>query len=144
MHSNSYQTIVAGVMLVRNQEGKYLFMKRSSVEHYGAGLWDFPGGAKEFLESTEGGAVRECKEESGIAIEQPELVWHFVAPGHDEPTLEFVCFVYLGLVDNPTVQLSSEHDEYLWMTMEEAKEQLTTVHWIQDFFNALEEGRIKL
>ncbi len=144
MHQNSYQTIVTGIMLVRNSEGKYLFLRRSSEEHYGAGLWDFPGGAKEFLESPEEGAFRECKEESGIAVKDEKKIWYFVTRAHTDPTTEFVSFMYVGEAGDQQVQLSSEHDDYKWMTMEAAQQELETVHWMQTFFKELEAGTIKL
>ena len=143
MHSNTYQTIVTGIMIVKNQDNKYLFLKRSKQESYGAGLWDFPGGAKEFLETPEQGAVRECLEESGVAVNSVELIWHLVTRGIMDPTQEFVSFFFLGLADNDEIQLSHEHDDYKWLTLEEAND-LETVEWMQIFFKELEQDKIKL
>jgi len=143
MHANSYQTIVTGIMLVKNSEGKFLFLRRSKEEHYGAGLWDFPGGAKEFLESPEQGAIRECKEESGIDVTSVKLIWHLVTRGIIDPTIEFVSFFFIGEAGKQEVQISHEHDDYQWLSIDEARD-LPSVEWMQDLFKELDQGSITL
>lgn len=142
-HSPDHQTIVASIAIVKNQEGKFLFMKRSDQEEYASGLWDFPGGAKEFLEPTQVAAVRECKEESGLDITIERLIWHRVSRGGLDPMNEFVTFFYLASTDSDEVQLSHEHSDYQWLTLDEGRE-LETIPWMADFYAALDEGIIEL
>lgn len=142
-HSNSHQTIIAGISIVRNQSGKYLFLKRSDQESYGSGLWDFPGGAKEFLESPEEGALRECFEESGLKVTINKLLWYRVSRGVVDMTIEFVSFFYLCDATSDEVTLSAEHDDYQWLTLEEGRE-LNSVEWMDDFYQQLDSGEITL
>jgi 8-oxo-dGTP diphosphatase len=56
-----------------------------------AGLWEFPGGKIEPGETPEDAAVRECREETGLAIEPlfryPE---HVQTYDHDRVSLHFI------------------------------------------------------
>lgn len=142
-HQNDFQTIVAGITVIKNAEGKFLFMRRSSAESYAAGKWDFPGGAKEFLESVEEGALRECKEEAGIDVQIEKLLWYRVNQGATDKNTEFVAFYFLCSPLSEDVQLSHEHDDYRWLTLEEAKE-LECIPWMQDFYEQIETKQISL
>lgn len=142
-HWNEYMTIVAGIAVVKNKEGKYLFLRRSDQEAYAAGKWDFPGGAKEFLESTEDGAVRECFEETGIEPKVERLLWHRVSRGKMDHQSEFVSFFYLCTTEMNQVALSAEHDDYKWLTLDEAKD-LECIPWMEDFFEKVHNKQIEL
>jgi 8-oxo-dGTP diphosphatase len=143
MHRNSYHTIVAGIAVVRNKDGKYLFMRRSDQEAYAAGKWDFPGGAKEFLESPEEGALRECKEESGLDVSLKKFLWYRVSQGGLNPNNEFVAFFYLCESESEYVSLSPEHDQYQWLDLEEGRK-LDPIPWMKDFYQQIDEGKIDL
>lgn len=49
-------------------EGRFLIGQRSGGVPL-AGLWEFPGGKREAGETPEEAAVRECREETGLAVE---------------------------------------------------------------------------
>ncbi len=142
-HSATHTTIVASITIVRNQEGKYLFLKRSDQEAYAPQKWDFPGGAKDFLESTEEAAIRECKEESGLDVKLEKLVWHRVSQGGLDPSLEFVTFYYLASTESTDVQISNEHCDQQWLTLEEGRE-LDSIPWMKEFYKAIDNGVINL
>jgi 8-oxo-dGTP diphosphatase len=143
MHKNDYMTIVAGIAIVRNSAGKYLFMKRSANEAYASGKWDFPGGAKEFLETPEAGALRECKEESGLDVTMKKMVWHRVSQGGLDPNNEFVAFYFLCDTPNDQVTLSNEHDDFQWLTLEEGRP-LEMIPWMTEFYKQVDAGTIDL
>jgi len=137
-------TIVAGITIVRNSEGKYLFMKRSAKEAYASGKWDFPGGAKEFLETPEAGALRECKEEAGLDVNLNRLVWYRVSQGGLDKNNEFVAFFFLcDIPAEAEVIISHEHDEYQWLSLEEGRS-LESIPWMTEFYKQLDAGNINL
>jgi mutator protein MutT len=58
---------------VVEHESKFLVGKRCENAELG-GLWEFPGGKIETGETAEQAAVRECREESGLAVEAVGLL----------------------------------------------------------------------
>jgi len=74
---------VVGVGAVVFKDGKVLMMRRANDP--GAGRWSIPGGRLEFGETTEHGARREVREETGVscAIEGLIGVYDAVIPGGD-------------------------------------------------------------
>jgi len=142
-HCPTHTTIVASITIVQNKEGKYLFLKRSDEEAYAPQKWDFPGGAKDFLESTEQAAMRECKEESGLDVKLQDFVWHRVSRGGLDHNVEFVTFYYFATTDSTDIQLSNEHCDYQWITLEEGRE-LDSIPWMTEFYKAIDNGIIEL
>ena len=63
-----------GVAVVIERDGQVLLMKRKNV--HGAGTWAVPGGHLEFGETPEECAVRETREEVGIAISGVQICCH--------------------------------------------------------------------
>ena len=71
MESNPTWLAVVALAL-RDESGRLLLQRRPDHKHHG-GLWEFPGGKVEPLESPRLALVREIAEELGIRIE-PELL----------------------------------------------------------------------
>jgi 8-oxo-dGTP diphosphatase len=143
MNKAKHRTFATGIALVRNAEGKYLFLRRSQEESFGAGQWDVPGGSKEFLEQPMAAAARECQEESGLRVVPKRLIWNHVVRGSLDHNVEFVCCLYLCETTENTVRLSNEHDDFAWLSMSEAKT-LPVVDWMRDFFGAVDDGSVNL
>jgi 8-oxo-dGTP diphosphatase len=99
--------------------GKVLLMRRSATDTQQPGRFDIPGGSVEEGESVLQGVLREIREESGLAIEQDQIreLTDF-GVGSNEPTVEK--HVFLAQASTDTVTLSSEHNEYTWISPEEA------------------------
>ena len=70
--------LVAAVALV-DADGRVLISKRPEGKQLG-GLWEFPGGKVESAESAAEAAVRECREETGLAV---EVVSEYRVDEHD-------------------------------------------------------------
>lgn len=96
--------MAAGVMHVTD-DGRVLMMRRVD-----SGLWAFPGGHIEDGEAAREAAARETYEETGVRVDEEDLVpWvHRVSDGVDFTTFVHRC----GDAFKPT--LNDEHDAYSW------------------------------
>lgn len=143
MKPRHFKTLIACFAVVKNKRGRILFLRRSADENYEAGKWDFPGGTKEFLESIVDGTLRECREESGLDVEIEKLLDYKVSSSRTEQDTEFVAFYYLCKPKNEEVELSDEHDDFRWLTVQEAMN-LPLVLQISPLLEKIESGEIKL
>jgi 8-oxo-dGTP pyrophosphatase MutT (NUDIX family) len=99
---------IAGVVVFNSQEQVLL------LEHNG--VWDLPKGHVEDGESYLEGALRECREETGLSHRHDLEVfpYHFV----NVPSKKLLRF-YLGFSDGD-VEISDEHDDFAWVSVREA------------------------
>jgi len=91
-----------------NDEDKVLILKSSDKNEKHAGEWDLPGGHIHEGEGDIEGLKREVKEETGLDIASPEMVL-------DDGRKKF----YKTSQYRGTIELSDEHTEYKWVTIEE-------------------------
>ncbi|SRR6266487_2372295 len=119
-HAPKANSIVpAASAIVTNGEGKILLHRRSDND-----LWALPGGAMEIGETIAEAAVREVKEETGLAV-QPEYVVgiytnpkHVVAFSNGEVRQQFsLCFA-CSLVGG-TISVSDESFEVAFFSPQE-------------------------
>ena len=89
-------------------ENKVLIVKRSENLEKHAGEWDLPGGHIHEGEGDIEGLKREVKEETGLDIASPEMVLD------DGRKKYYKTREYSG-----TIEISDEHTEYEWVTIEE-------------------------
>lgn len=104
-------------VVVLNNEGKILIVRRSETDYSRPFAWETPGGALDDKEDPAEGAAREVKEETGVDIKD-------AVPFHTLTTFEqdgdkVVMIFYKAFAQNPTVALSYEHDQYKWVTLDE-------------------------
>ena len=115
----------AGIILYHdNSSREYLLL------HYPAGHWDYPKGHVEEGEVETETALREMEEETGIKEEEinlyddfRETIDYIYQKGSELSHKEVVFF--LGESDTKRVKVSREHQDYIWLTYEEAIEKLT-------------------
>lgn len=110
--------VVAKVMIV-NEEGKILALRRSQSDVRRPGQWDFAGGHVDDGEDMMAAARREALEEAGLQLDDIRLVFALseMTPEHGAGTwLVFVAH----MAGSEDIQLSHEHDEFAWMTPEES------------------------
>ena len=91
-----------------NDEDKVLILRSSDKNEKHAGEWDLPGGHIHEGEGDIEGLKREVEEETALDITSPELVLH------DGRKKYYKTREYSG-----TIELSDEHTEYEWVTIEE-------------------------
>lgn len=106
--------IVAKVIF-QNSDGKFLLLRRSKTHPYSAYHLDLPGGTVEDGESISDAMVREIREETGIVMDGSNLTKFF-----EEQTGTHHYILFSGTVESDvTVTLSWEHDQFLWLTLDE-------------------------
>ncbi|MBP9781320.1 NUDIX domain-containing protein [Candidatus Woesebacteria bacterium] len=124
--------ILHKVGIVSNKQ--VLLLKRNAQAHYRPEKWDLPGGNAEWpLESSQvllehlhrADAVREVQEETGITIDEEQVI----DPIFFDTFLETEKQVYtivvgwlIKLANQPQVILSSEHTEFAWVSLSKLKE----------------------
>ena len=106
--------------LLKNKEGKYLFLHRSAKKYPDINrLWDFPGGRIDPGISLLENLKREVKEETGLEFtDQPRLIGAQDILKNDR---HVVRLTYVASANGAAPMLSEEHDEYAWFTLEEIR-----------------------
>lgn len=116
--------IEAHVFKLVNGELEFLLLKRAEGEKY-PNLWQMVTGSIETGEKGFQTALREIAEETGLTVQKLWIapqVNSFYSAERDE-----ICLVpvFAALVDSESeVKISSEHSEFKWLKMEEAKNHL--------------------
>lgn len=111
-------------VLIR-KDGKILALRRSATCPRRPLAWDLPGGIVEYGEDLTASLRREVREETGVAVKNLKL---FDAVGFTIPEGEYwISIGYIARVPQDTaVALSSEHDQFAWLTKEEFLTRQTT------------------
>ena len=134
------------VVYLKDYSPKFLMLKRSANKLY-AGTWQCITGKIENNEKPIKTAIRELKEETGLkAINQwaIDIVNNFYEPNYDRMNLIPVFGVE---VESLSINLSDEHCDYKWCSINEALELFT---WnqqkkgLQEFYNMLLTSKKKL
>ena len=106
--------------LLKNKEGKYLLVRRSSEKYPEVGArWDIVGGRINPGTPLFDNLKREVKEEVGLElVEEPKLI-----AAQDILRIEgrqVVRLTYIGTIEGQP-QLDDDHTEFGWFTMDEIK-----------------------
>ena len=106
-------------IFLRNPDGKYLLLHRSSKKYPDIkALWDIVGGRIHLGSSLLDNLKREVNEETSLVFSDPELIY-----AQDMLRIPFLHVVRLTSVGNcdgePT--LDYEHDDYSWLSMDQIK-----------------------
>tara|TARA_B100000131_G_scaffold297792_1_gene316871 strand:- start:3363 stop:3782 length:420 start_codon:yes stop_codon:yes gene_type:complete len=101
----------AGVVIVSDENGRLLILKRSDAVDHFAGYWNFPGGRPDDGEDPADCAARECFEESGIKIDPNDLYFIDSIKRSDEKHIYF--FAYENC--NQPVVIDWESSDYKWI-----------------------------
>ena len=104
---------------------EYLLLKRAANDALYPGIWQWVTGSVKEGESSLLAARRELKEETGFTGERVWIVPHvstFYDPVHDRVHLSPLFAVQVETDIDPA--LSPEHDEFRWVSFEEARRRL--------------------
>lgn len=130
--------VAVKAVIVRGDE--VLVLHRSKGEMAGSYMnkyqkWDLPGGGLHFYEKAEDGLLREIREETSLSVEIGRPVSMFDIIRHQ---IHLCIFTYAAVWTGGEVQLSKEHDGFLWLHKDEIEES-ELPHWMKrDIFRALE------
>ena len=111
------QVISAGVIVYRRTRDGIKFL----ILYHGHNYWNFPKGKIENEEKSFEAALRETREETGLAASELRVLHNFRA--HErfyykwggQPFFKIVIF-YLAETKNPRIKVSEEHEGYGWFT----------------------------
>ncbi|MBI4014999.1 MAG: NUDIX domain-containing protein [Candidatus Aenigmarchaeota archaeon] len=95
---------------------KFLMLRQSGYNKFGAGKWDLPGGKVEENEDLGIAIKRELREETGLNADC-KLCSNFTFA--TETGENWLVLIYVVRYDGSPVALSSEHSEFKWIGMEE-------------------------
>ena len=108
-----------GVKALIEQDGKYLFLRRDKAFQSGPQKWDIPGGRIKPEETLAGALGREIQEETGLKVQQVSRLLAAQDIFVNRAAVHVVRLTY-STVAVGSVVLSEEHDDYKWMTRDEA------------------------
>ena len=134
---------MAGALVWRQTDGKYLLLQRSETRDFAAGHWECVTGRLEQGESFSQAVRREALEELGLEV-QIEFVLgtgHFYR-GDAIPENEMVGVHYgCSIQDSTRIQLSDEHCAHQWVTAEQAQTLLASEYWLRELIARAEVVR---
>ena len=114
---------VVGVGAVIVHDGKIVLIKRGNEPS--KGKWTVPGGLVELAESPEAAVVREGIEETGLEVENPDLIDVVSNVDFDEQgkvKYHYVIIEYLVHVKSGDAQAASDAVELRWVPFGEVEE----------------------
>jgi len=117
--------VSAGVVVFYKDDAAIFYL----LLHYTAGHWDFPKGHVEYKESLISAALRELREETGLsATIFPNFFHTFSYLFKDCQTqilMKKTVTFFLAESESTHVTLSHEHVDFVWLSYEDALQQLT-------------------
>jgi len=125
---------LVGVGAILVCSGKILLEKRKNEP--GKGKWSIPGGLVELGEEAEQTAVREVWEETGLAVEKPELIDVLEDVELDEDgrvKYHFVIIDYFLRLKGGTLKASSDAAELRWVNLDDVESYVLT-RTFREFF----------
>ena len=110
---------LAAYAVLQNSEGKLLLLRRSADSKTNPGRWEPPGGKTEPGERLDEALEREVFEETGLRIAVSRLLG---AVDFELPAIKVACLIMEGHLTSGDIRLSSEHDAYRWLRLQEVRQ----------------------
>jgi 8-oxo-dGTP diphosphatase len=98
-------------IIIKDDQGRSLLLKRSMDSKNNPGKWDFPGGKIDPGETFDQALQREVLEETGLSVKIERLVG---STQSESPTHRIIYLMLEGSAQSESVELSVEHDDFLW------------------------------
>ena len=113
------------VFRIVHNEAHFLLLKRSANDKLYPGTWQIVTGMIDGAEHSVVAALREVKEETGLPLKRfwtAPTVASFYDPAHDR--LQLIPMFAAEVNPGQEPKLSAEHQEFVWLSLEEARERL--------------------
>ena len=108
--------ILSTKVVILNDQGRCLLIRRSMSSKGSPGKWDLPGGKIDPGEAFETALAREVSEETGLTI----TIRRVLGATESEAPDKKVVYLVMGATVSPgKVKLSSEHDAHVWASVSE-------------------------
>ncbi|MEX2008457.1 MAG: NUDIX hydrolase [Candidatus Spechtbacterales bacterium] len=116
-----FNPTVEAVSCFLEAEGKALFLRRKDGVFQGS-RWGMPGGKVDPGEALQAAIARELQEETGISV-PVEVIGYFQKTYVRYPEFDFIFHMFqVQLPKKPRVVLSDEHQDYCWVSAQDALE----------------------
>ena len=117
MNNQQFIILVGAVVFYR---GKILITQRSLKNKFLPGIWGIPAGKIDFSESSEKALIRELQEETGLVIENTQIIGSstFLSEYKNKETHNLQVN-YVVNVKNDIVELDSSSMDYKWLSYSE-------------------------
>ena len=116
---------------IKDNDGRYLFLRRSQTSSWNPGRWEFPGGKLHPGETFQDAIHREVGEETGFEI---ELVKMLGAVEDETNGFRIVHLIMEGRIESGEVVISGEHDKFEWVKWSDI-DGYPLCKYVQDFRN---------
>ena len=118
------QKIVSTGLLIH--KNKLLIIQRALDEVFLPGYYELPGGKVDFGEDPKEALAREYHEEVNLHVQigKPFHVFSYLSENGNRHTVEIL--FHVTLLGNDSIELSSAHDDYQWITPKEVDQYLMT------------------
>jgi len=99
-------------VVILDERGRCLLLKRSDTSRANAARWDLPGGKIDPGENFDEALLREVYEETGLNISLKKVAG---AAESEKPDIKIAYLIMEGRVkSDKKIKLSLEHDEFIW------------------------------
>lgn len=116
-------------VLLADEDGKILIIKRSTDSKTNSGKWELPGGKVDQGESFDQALIREVYEETNLKINLDHVVG---VCEQNLPLIRAVHIIMSGKITEGELNLSNEHEGYAWVFFENLLD-YELADWLNDF-----------
>lgn len=117
----TFRIVAAGLIW---KDDRVLLLQRPENEMFYAGIWELPGGTRDFNESSTDALIREVREETNldITVIKPISTFDYVLEKYNQ-TIDTTQVNFLVTVNDllREPQISIEHQAVKWFTLKEIK-----------------------
>lgn len=125
-------------MVLFDDHGNILLLKRAKTSKTNPGKWELPGGKMEPGEAFDAALKREVEEETGFTV-----ILHSASGTAMQETDEYrvVNLVMIGTILSGGLSISREHEEYRWIPLPEI-EKLEKADWFDEYYAIYLHGMV--
>ena len=111
MREVSKPYFIAVRAIIKNDEGKWLLIRRSKICRSFAGTWEWPGGKVDEGETLDRALAREVEEETGLEVDVGAVAGAY---GFEMAEKRIVVICFEAKLVGGAVKISEEHDDFVW------------------------------